>query len=245
MARLKGNKALERLATPFLKRPPGQPAAGGCVGRTNWPTGRRVGTGRAGWCWWSARTSRRISSSILSSCSRTSRRRRGKEWRSWSTTGGVGRQGRTSASGSRRSGCRSPRTRGRTGYRDRTVRGEYAEPDSFGANGARLLLSLVAANLLHTGTAILDGRGHRAHEPGTLPPTRIALGRPLATPSSWRDRGHRGREESALEAIRPISRRSVSGSRLPAPPGPLHPVAASPRVGNRRETRTPSEVAQG
>jgi hypothetical protein len=40
-------------------------------------------------------------------------------------------------------------------YRGREVRAPYSEPDSFAANEARLLLSLIAANLLHAGSALL------------------------------------------------------------------------------------------
>lgn len=41
-------------------------------------------------------------------------------------------------------------------YRGREVEGPYAEPDSFAANEARLLLSLIAANLMHAATALLE-----------------------------------------------------------------------------------------
>ena len=50
-------------------------------------------------------------------------------------------------------------------YRGREVEAPYDEPDSFAANEARLLLSLVAANLLHAGAELLareeDGRMSR------------------------------------------------------------------------------------
>lgn len=45
-------------------------------------------------------------------------------------------------------------------HRGRSVRGEYVPPDSFRANEARLLMSLIAANLLHAGREIL-GRAMR------------------------------------------------------------------------------------
>jgi hypothetical protein len=41
-------------------------------------------------------------------------------------------------------------------YRGREVRAPYTEPDSFAANEARLLLSLIAANLMHAATALLE-----------------------------------------------------------------------------------------
>ena len=50
----------------------------------------------------------------------------------------------------------TPRTK--THYRGRVLEGDFTEPDSFGANEARLLLSLIAANVMHAGAALLDGR---------------------------------------------------------------------------------------
>ena len=47
----------------------------------------------------------------------------------------------------------APRPKAR--YRGQAVEAPYVEPDSFAANEARLLLSLVAANLLHAGAALL------------------------------------------------------------------------------------------
>ena len=41
-------------------------------------------------------------------------------------------------------------------YRGREIEAPYTEPDSFAANEARLLLSLIAANLLHAGAALLE-----------------------------------------------------------------------------------------
>lgn len=49
--------------------------------------------------------------------------------------------------------------RPKTHYRGRAVDGPYTEPDSFAANEARLLLSLIAANLLHAGTCLLEREG--------------------------------------------------------------------------------------
>jgi hypothetical protein len=46
-------------------------------------------------------------------------------------------------------------------YRGTEVRTPYTEPDSFAANEARLLLSLIAANLMHAATALLE-RGEAA-----------------------------------------------------------------------------------
>ena len=53
----------------------------------------------------------------------------------------------------------SPRPKER--YRDSEVRTPYIEPDSFAANEARLLLSLIAANLMYAATALLE-RGEAA-----------------------------------------------------------------------------------
>lgn len=53
----------------------------------------------------------------------------------------------------------SPRPKGH--YRGNEVRTRYTEPDSFAANEARLLLSLVAANLMHAATTLLE-RGETA-----------------------------------------------------------------------------------
>ncbi len=46
-------------------------------------------------------------------------------------------------------------------YRGREVQTPYTEPDSFGANEARLLLSLIAANLMHAASGLLE-RGETA-----------------------------------------------------------------------------------
>ena len=46
-------------------------------------------------------------------------------------------------------------------YRGREVEAPYAEPDSFAANEARMLLSLIAANLMYAATALLE-RGEAA-----------------------------------------------------------------------------------
>jgi hypothetical protein len=46
--------------------------------------------------------------------------------------------------------------RPKTHYRGREVEAPYDEPDSFAANEARLLLSLIAANLLHAGAELLE-----------------------------------------------------------------------------------------
>jgi hypothetical protein len=46
--------------------------------------------------------------------------------------------------------------RPKTHYRGQVVEAPYDEPDSFAANEARLLLSLVAANLLHAGAELLE-----------------------------------------------------------------------------------------
>ncbi len=48
----------------------------------------------------------------------------------------------------------TPRTK--THYRGRVLHEDFTEPDSFAANEARLRLSLLAANLLHAGAALLE-----------------------------------------------------------------------------------------
>jgi hypothetical protein len=48
----------------------------------------------------------------------------------------------------------TPRTK--THYRGRVLHEAFSEPDSFAANEARLLLSLLAANLMHAGAALLE-----------------------------------------------------------------------------------------
>lgn len=53
-------------------------------------------------------------------------------------------------------GSLSSAPRPKTHYRGREVEAPYEEPDSFAANEARLLLELVAANLLHAGAELLE-----------------------------------------------------------------------------------------
>ena len=52
-------------------------------------------------------------------------------------------------------GSLSSAPRPKTHYRGREVEAPYEEPDSFAANEARLLLELIAANLLHAGAVLL------------------------------------------------------------------------------------------
>jgi hypothetical protein len=56
--------------------------------------------------------------------------------------------------------------RPKTHYRGREVEAPYEEPDSFAANEARLLLELIAANLLHAGAELLER--DEAHEAGRM-----------------------------------------------------------------------------
>lgn len=160
VVRLKGNKVLERLAAPFLKRPPGRPPAGGRLWThellyraKSWDRARRVVlvlVERA-----DPQTHLFLDHFFLLTNVPAGEmegmallehyRRRGaaeKDFGEWKQALGV------SLSSSPR-----PKTR----YRDRAVTREYAEPDSFGANEARLLMSLIAANLMHAGAAVLDG----------------------------------------------------------------------------------------
>ena len=53
-------------------------------------------------------------------------------------------------------GSLSSAPRPKTHYRGREVEAPYDEPDSFAANEARLLLELIAANLLHAGAELLE-----------------------------------------------------------------------------------------
>ena len=53
-------------------------------------------------------------------------------------------------------GSLSSAPRPKTHYRGREVDAPYEEPDSFAANEARLLLELIAANLLHAGAELLE-----------------------------------------------------------------------------------------
>lgn len=53
-------------------------------------------------------------------------------------------------------GSLSSAPRPKTHYRGRGVEAPYKEPDSFAANEARLLLELIAANLLHAGAELLE-----------------------------------------------------------------------------------------
>jgi hypothetical protein len=56
--------------------------------------------------------------------------------------------------------------RPKTHYRGQEIEAAYDEPDSFAANEARLLLSLVVANLLHAGAELLawDEGGRMSRE---------------------------------------------------------------------------------
>lgn len=58
-------------------------------------------------------------------------------------------------------GSLSSTPRPKTHYRGRQIDAPYDEPDSFAANEARLLLELIAANLLHTGAELLERDGAR------------------------------------------------------------------------------------
>ncbi len=55
-------------------------------------------------------------------------------------------------------------------YRGRAVEAPTTEPDSFAANEARLLLGLVAANLLHAGSRTAGAGGDGPDESRALPP---------------------------------------------------------------------------
>jgi hypothetical protein len=162
-ARIRTNATLERLAAPYLKRPPGRPPS---EGRT-WAYELRYRAGT-----WTRE--RRVVLVVLERADEQQHlfldhfflltnappeeesgqallaryRKRGtaeKDFGEWQNTLQL---------------SLSSSARPKTHYRDRRVRGEYVPPDSFRANEARLLLSLIAANLLHAGAELL-GRSVR------------------------------------------------------------------------------------
>jgi hypothetical protein len=161
-ARLNGNAVLKRMAAPYLTRPAGRPPAAGRVWThellyraAKWTHPRRVvlvvleRPGEQGELFLDHFF-------LLSNASVTEvpaeallerYRQRGaaeKDFGEWKQALDV-------------SLSSSPRAKAH--YRGREVRTPYHEPDSFAANEARLLLSLIAANLLHAGTALLEREG--------------------------------------------------------------------------------------
>lgn len=161
VARLRSNAVLARLAAPHLRRPPGRPPA---EGRTwlheleyqagSWPEPRRVllvvlerPDEQMGlfldhfFLVTNASVEEASAEELLGRY-----RGRGtaeKDFGEWQN-----------ALEPRLSSTPRPKSH----YRGEPVRSEYSEPNSFGANEARLLLSLMAANLLHAATLLLAGR---------------------------------------------------------------------------------------
>ena len=162
-ARIRTNAALERLATPYLKRPPGRPPA---EGRT-WvhELGYRAGT------WTRAR---RVVLVVLERPDEQQHLFLDHFFLLTNAPAGTV-SGEALLERYRQRGCAekdfgewqnalslalSSAARPKTHYRGRSVRGEYVCPDSFAANETRLLMSLIAANLLHAGAELL-GRAVR------------------------------------------------------------------------------------
>lgn len=158
VARLKSNAALERLAGPYLTRPPGRPPAGG-----------RLWTHELAYRAGSWQQPRRV---VLVVLERTDEQQHLFLDHFFLLTNAP--QGEVDAEALlaryRQRGSAekdfgewnqaldpslSSTPRPKTHYRGRTVHAPYVEPDSFAANEARLLLSLLAANLLHAGALLL------------------------------------------------------------------------------------------
>ncbi|CAN5133879.1 hypothetical protein BH23GEM4_BH23GEM4_10500 [soil metagenome] len=162
VARLKGNARLARLAAPHLKRPPGRPPAGGRVWThelryraDSWTQDRRVVlvlVERAGeqgslfldhfFLLTNAPRQEIDAHALLERY-----RQRGTAEKDF----GDFKQALDVSLSS------TPRPKSH--YQGRAVEHPYEEPDSFAANEARLLLSLIAANLLHAGAALLEREG--------------------------------------------------------------------------------------
>jgi hypothetical protein len=157
VARLKTNAALERLAAPLLADPPG---AGDGRERVwtheltyrarSWAHPRRVvlvvverGTGQGELFLDHFFLLSNASVAITGQALLERYRQRGtaeKDFGDWNQALDV---------------ALSSAPRPKTHYRGQTVEAPYDEPDSFAANEARLLLGLVAANLLHAGAELL------------------------------------------------------------------------------------------
>jgi hypothetical protein len=159
VARLRGNAALERLAEPYLVRPPGRPPA---EGRTwlhelvyqagSWQRPRRVVLVVAErpdaqghlflehfFLLTNATVEEEGAEALLGRY-----RQRGtaeKDFGAWKNTLDV---------------SLSSTPRPKRHYRERLIQAPCEAPDSFSANEARLLVSLLAANLLHRATELLE-----------------------------------------------------------------------------------------
>ena len=160
VARLRGNAALQRLAAPHLKRPVGRPPAEGRL----WTHELEY---RAG-SWLHAR---RV---VLVVVERSDEQQHLFLDHFFLLTNATPEEmdGPTLLEHYRQRGAAekdfgdwnqaldlslSSSPRAKSHYRGVTVEEPYAAPDSFGVNEARLLLSLIAANLMHAGAALLEG----------------------------------------------------------------------------------------
>lgn len=159
VARLKTNAALERLAAPLLTRPPGRPPAEGRLWTHeleykagSWDRARRVvlvvveRADEQGHLFLDHffLLTNAPAEAVDAGALLTHYRQRGtaeKDFGEWNQTLGL-------------SLSSSPRPKSH--YQGHPLTHPYDEPDSFGANEARLLLSLIAANLMHAGAALLD-----------------------------------------------------------------------------------------
>lgn len=159
VARLRSNRALERLAAPYLRRPPGRPPAGGRFWlhelryqAGSWKRERRVVLvvlerpdvqGHLFLDHFFLLTNAAVDT--LSAEDLLGRyRKRGsaeKDFGDWKNTLDLALSS-------------SPRPKAH--YRGQRIKASYTEPDSFGANEVRLLLSLLSANLLDRGREVLE-----------------------------------------------------------------------------------------
>ena len=159
VARLRGNAVLERLAEPYLRRPPGRPPLEGRTwlheleyGARSWGQPRRVvlvvleRPGEQGHLFLdhfflltNTPEEQEDAAALLDRY-----RQRGKaekDFGEWQNALDL---------------SLSSTPRPKSHYRERPVVAPYDPADSFGANEARLLVSLLAANLLHAGRELLE-----------------------------------------------------------------------------------------
>ncbi|HEX7119811.1 MAG TPA: IS1380 family transposase [Longimicrobiales bacterium] len=161
VARLRSNVRLERLAAPFLRRPPGRPPVEGRIWfhellyrARSWEKPRRVvlvvleRPGEQQHLFLDHFFLVTNASAEEESAEALLRRYRGrggaeKDFGAWQNALTL---------------HLSSTPRPKTHYRGERVRTDYEVPDSFRANEARLLLSLVAANLMHAAALLLARR---------------------------------------------------------------------------------------
>jgi hypothetical protein len=159
VARLKSNATLERLAAPHLKRPPGRPPAEGRLWTHDleyqagsWDKPRRIvlvvveradeqGHLFLDHFFLLTNASKEDTSAGALLAHYRQRGTAEKDFGEWNQALDL-------------SLSSSPRPKAH--YRGKAVDRTYEEPNCFAANEARLLLSLIAANLMHAGAALLD-----------------------------------------------------------------------------------------